>query len=229
MAEVVVRDGSGQPVSSVEVPEFLADGEVNAELLHQVVVAHLANRRQGTASTKSRGEVRGSGRKLFRQKGLGRARMGSSRSPLRVGGGVAFGPRPRSFRQETPRKMRRRALVHALRDKIAQGSVVAVQEIPGDRSRPKTREIAQLLAGLDLAGRKVVIVLAEPDAWVHRSARNLPRVSVTTCGLLHAHEVVVHDVLVFGPEAFAGLADRLRPDGGRVGGAEAADDEVEVS
>ena len=212
MAELAILDMNGRPTGSVDVPEILAGGEVNSSVLHQVVVAHLANQRQGNSSSKTRGEVQGSGKKLFRQKGLGRARVGSSRSPMRVGGGVAFGPRPRSFRQATPKKMRRLALLSALRDKVTQGSVIVAQEIPGDRAVPRTQAIVKFLARLNVSNRKVAIVLAELDAWVVQSSRNLKNVTVTTSGLLHAYDVVTHDVLVVVPDALDGLAGRL---GGR--------------
>ena len=231
MPELAVLDGNGEPVASVEVPEFLTEGDVNTALLHQVAVAHLANRRQGNASTKTRSDVRGSGDKMFRQKGLGRARMGSIRSPIRVGGGVAFGPKPRSFRQHTPRKMRRRALLFALRDKLGQDAVTVVQEIPGDRERPRTKAVAEWLGRLGVAGRKVAIVLAEHDAWVHLSARNLPNVSVTTSALLHTYEVLSHDVLVLVPGALDGLIERVRECGAEPATVDDVDevDEVEVS
>jgi large subunit ribosomal protein L4 len=214
MAELPVMDEKAESVDSVDVPDFLAEGDVNTVLLHQVAVAHLANRRQGNSSTKTRSEVRGSGRKIFRQKGLGRARMGSIRSSLRIGGGIAFGPRPRSYRQQTPKKMRQRALLAALRDKLQNGAVTLVREIPGDRDRPKTTTIVQLLDRLALSERKVVIVLPENDTWVYRSAKNLPRVSVTTSAQLHAYELMVHDAVLLLPASLTALAERVQPGAG---------------
>lgn len=209
MAELEVRDTSGNVVGKVGLPEILVAGEVHKAALHQVIVAHLANRRQGTASTKTRAEVSGSGRKLFRQKGLGRARMGDIRSPLRVHGGSAHGPKPRSYRQQTPKKMRRLALLSALRAKFQEGELYVVASFGVEGGPPRTKTIAQLLKTLGLEGKKTLLVLPEPMDVVYRSARNIPGVSVSTSALLHAYEVIRHRALVFLPQALSVLSARL--------------------
>lgn len=135
MSQLTVRSQTGEEAGAIDIPASLASGDVNAAVLHQVVVAHLANQRQGNSSTKTRGEVKGSTKKLFRQKGLGRARMGDAKSPVRKGGGVAFGPRPRSYRQHTPKKMRRLALLSALRNQVAEDGVVVINEFPPSENR----------------------------------------------------------------------------------------------
>ena len=209
MKEITVQNQTGASVGSVPIPSLLVEGEIHGPVVHQVVVAHLANRRQGTASTKERSEVRGSGRKLFRQKGLGRARMGDIRSPLRVGGGTVFGPRPRSYRQKTPRKMKRLALLSVLRDKFQNDAVRFIDGFPAADERPRTKAVAETLRALELADRKVLIVLPEPNTWVLRSSRNLPKVDVTTSALLNAYDVLTHDVLLMLPASVDVLAERL--------------------
>ncbi|GIX06223.1 MAG: 50S ribosomal protein L4 [Candidatus Poribacteria bacterium] len=209
MKTMDVVNQSGEVVGTVPVPELLSDGEVHQAVLHQVIVAYLANRRQGTASTKTRAEVKGSGRKLFRQKGLGRARMGDIRSPIRVHGGIVFGPKPRSYRQQTPRKMRRLALLSALRDKFQNDAVRFLQELPDPNGRPRTKEVVALLERLGLAGQKVLFVVPEHHPWLYLSARNLPRVNVTTGALLNAYEVLTHQTLVLLPGTVEVLMQRL--------------------
>jgi len=208
MAEIDVRNPSGQAVGKVAVPSLLVDGDVNTTLMHQIVVAHLANRRQGTAATKTRAMVAGSGRKLFRQKGTGRARAGDLRSPTRVHGGTAHGPHPRTYRQRTPKKMRRLALLSALRDKFRSDAVVVIDAVPV-AGQPRTREVAALLKTLDIDGRKTLLVLPDVDPIVYLSARNIPRLNVTTSALLHAYEVITHQVLVLLPASVSSLEARL--------------------
>lgn len=214
MSQLTVRSQTGEEAGAIDVPEPLATGDINVSVLHQVVVAHLANQRQGNASTKTRGEVKGSGRKLFRQKGLGRARMGDAASPVRRHGGIAFGPRPRSYRQYTPRKMRRLGLLSALRDKVANDGIVVVNEFPPSENRPSTKQLARTLAALGLEGRKVLIALPEANRNVYLSCRNLPKAHVTDVGLINAYEVITHDVLLVGPHSLDALSARLSPGGG---------------
>ena len=209
MSQLTVRSQTGGEAGAIDAPACLADGEVNAAVLHQVVVAHLANQRQGNSSTKTRGEVKGSTKKLFRQKGLGRARMGDAKSPIRKGGGVAFGPKPRSYRQNTPKKMRRLALLSALRDKVANGGIVVVNEFPPTENRPSTKQLVKVLTGLGLADRKVLIVLPETNRNMRLSCRNLPKTITTEAGLINAYETIVHDVLLVTPQSLDGLAARV--------------------
>jgi len=216
MSQLTVRSQTGDEAGAIDVPDSLATGDVNAAVLHQVVVAHLANQRQGNASTKTRGEVKGSGRKLFRQKGLGRARMGDAASPIRRHGGVAFGPKPRSYRQYTPKKMRCLGLLSALRDKVANDAIVVVNEFPAAENRPSTKNFARVLVALGLEGRKVLVVLPEGNRHVYLSSRNMQKVCVTDAGLVNAYEVITHDVLLVGPQSLDALSARLSPGSGAV-------------
>ncbi|MDA1192556.1 MAG: 50S ribosomal protein L4 [Candidatus Poribacteria bacterium] len=209
MKQLEVQNQSGAAVSTVDVPDLLAEGKVNGAVLHQVVVAHLANQRQGNQATKTRAQVAGSGKKLFRQKGLGRARMGDIRSPIRVGGGTIFGPQPRSYRQYTPKKMRRVALVSALRAKFQEkGAVKVVNEFPGADQTPKTKAVVAALKAIGAGRKKTLIVLPEPNVWVYRSAKNLPKVTVTTADLVNTFEILHHDIMVLLPGSVDGLMKR---------------------
>ena len=175
--------------------------EPNRDVMHQVVVAHLAGRRAGTANTKTRAEVRGGGRKPWRQKGLGRARHGSIRSPIWVGGGVAHGPKPRSYAQRTPRKMRGLALRSALSSRAAEGAVKVVAGF--DWGSPKTRLANSLLDEIGVDG-KALVVLDRSEATAARSFRNLPTVVVGRAGRLNTYDVLWSDTVVFSGRALEG-------------------------
>jgi len=162
--------------------------------MHQVVTAQLAARRAGTHSTKTRGEVRGGGAKPWRQKGLGRARQGSIRSPQFIGGGVAHGPKPRDYSQRTPKKMKRLALRSALSARVAEGNVKVVETF--DWAEPKTKQALAFLDALD-AGRKVLLVLGRSDRIPERSFRNLRGVAIVEPGQLTTYDVLWADTLVF--------------------------------
>ena len=169
--------------------------EPNVPVMAQVVTAQLAARRAGTQSTKTRAEVRGGGAKPWRQKGTGRARAGSSRSPIWTGGGVALGPKPRKYDQRTPKKMVKLALRSALSDRAADGKVVVVDSWDfGDT--PKTKDAKAALATLGTEGR-VLVVLGRADAVAARSFRNLPEVQLIEVGELNAYDVLVNDYVVF--------------------------------
>ena len=172
--------------------------EPNREVMHQVVVAHLAARRAGTANTKTRAEVRGGGRKPWRQKGLGRARHGSIRSPIWVGGGVAHGPKPKSYAQRTPKKMRALAVRSALSARAAEGAVKVVAEF--DWAAPKTRLAVSLLDEIGVDG-KALVVLDPSEATAARSFRNLPTVVVGRAGHLNTYDVLWSDTVVFSGRA----------------------------
>jgi large subunit ribosomal protein L4 len=188
------RNAAGHDLGTVDLEPTVFGLEPNRAVLHQVVTAQLAAARAGTQSTKTRSEVRGGGAKPFRQKGTGRARQGSSRSPSMIGGGVALGPKPRSYAQRTPRKMVRLALLSALSDRADIGRIVVVDDwkIEG----PKTKDAATLVRKLKLNG-SVLIVLAQDELDVERSFANLPQVQTTTFGELSAHDVIRADWLVF--------------------------------
>lgn len=168
--------------------------EPNLDVLHQVVNAQLAAARAGTASTKRRGEVRGGGRKPWRQKGLGRARHGSIRSPIWVGGGVAHGPHPRDYSQRTPKKMKRLALHSALSARAAETAVMVVDDI--DWTTPKTKQAVALLDAMNASG-KTLVILGQLDSAAGKSFRNLPDVRLVEPGHLTPYDVLWSDQVVF--------------------------------
>jgi large subunit ribosomal protein L4 len=176
--------------------------EPNVAVMHQVVTAQLAAARAGTADTKTRGEVRGGGKKPWRQKGLGRARQGSIRAPHFRGGGAVFGPHPRDYSQRTPKKMKRLALRSALSDRAAEGQVKVVEAF--DWAEPKTKQAVALLAGMEASG-KVLVVLGPADDAAARSFSNLPQVMLTAPGRLATYDVLWAETLVFTRET-VGLA-----------------------
>jgi len=199
MATLTLYNQNGEAIGEVQPAEGFYKQKINVPLLHQVIVAYLANKRRGTASTKTRGEVKGSGRKLYPQKHTGRARAGDIRSPIRVGGGVVFGPKPRSYRQNTPKKMRRLALLHALADKFQNDNVIVVDKI--EIERPKTKAVVQMLNALNLTDTKVLIVLGELDRNVYLSARNIPGVDTMVWSDLNAYDVMRYEKLLMTKDA----------------------------
>jgi large subunit ribosomal protein L4 len=182
-------DAAGEPGEAFQLPEELFDGVVNEAVLHQAVKAHLANQRQGTHSTKTRSEVAGGGRKAWRQKGTGRARQGSIRAPHWRGGGIAFGPRPRSYRQDLPRKVKALARRSAFNARAASEAVTVVERFAFDA--PKTREALSLLGKMGLADARRVLVLTDGSRdSVYRSFRNLPNVEVLPFAQASAYDVM---------------------------------------
>ncbi len=204
---VVRRDVTGKTLGEVALPPEIFGIEPNEAVLHQVVTAQLAAARSGTQSTRTRAEVRGGGAKPFRQKGTGRARQGSTRSPSWPGGGVALGPKPRSYRQRTPKKMVRLALRSALSDR-ASGERVALVDAWGWED-PRTKSAVAALAALGLEGR-VLVVLGPDDAVAERSFGNLPQVQTVLAGELSAYDVLRSDWVVFTDETLPGT-DRSAP------------------
>lgn len=194
----------GEPGKALELPADPFDGVVNEAALHQAVKAYLANQRQGTAATRTRGMVAGGNRKIWRQKGTGRARQGSIRAPHWKGGGTVFGPQPRSYHQDVPRKVRllaRRSAFNtrALNDQV---SVIERFELEG----PKTREIAQLLEKIGLADRKVLILTNGINSTVYLSARNIPGVKVMPYREASAYDVMACGELLIEADALNGAA-----------------------
>lgn len=196
-------------MADVKAPLYKADGkrsgdikldsdvfgiEPNMDVLHQVVTAQLAAARSGSANTKTRGEVRGGGRKPWRQKGLGRARHGSIRSPQWVGGGVAHGPKPRDYSQRTPKKMKRLALLSALSARASESAVMVVEDI--DWSSPKTKQAVGLLDAMNASG-KTLLILGQIDGVAGKSFRNLPEVRLVDPGHLTPYDVLWSDQVVF--------------------------------
>jgi len=198
---VTRRSIDGTELGQVDLDPEMFGIEPNQAVLHQVVTAQLAAARAGTQSTKTRSEVRGGGIKPFRQKGTGRARAGSSRSPVWVGGGVALGPKPRSYAQKTPKKMKALALRSALSDRAALGNVALVDEWSFEA--PSTKAAVAALRALELEGR-VLVVLTEDDFVADRSFGNLPHVQVILEGELNAYDILVNDWVVFTDETLPG-------------------------
>jgi len=193
MLQVPVHNILGEVVDHIELSEEVFGVSPNQAVVHQALVRQLANARLGTASTKTRAQVSGGGRKPFRQKGTGRARRGSSRAPQYKGGGVAFGPHPRSYRQAMPKKMRRLALRCVLSAKVAEGEIIVVDELA--LSGPRTKEMARILAALGVAS-SALVVTAEPDPNVYKSARNLERIKALPANLLNVVDLSSHKVLM---------------------------------
>ena len=191
---VTRRSVTGKDLGSVDLEPSIFGLEPNLAVLHQVVTAQLAAASAGTQSTKTRAEVRGGGAKPFAQKGTGRARQGSSRSPSMSGGGIALGPKPRSYRQHTPKKMVRLALLSALSDRAAIGRVALIDDWA--ITAPRTKDAATVLRKLRTTGH-VLIVLAHDEIDVERSFANLPQAQTTTYGELSAHDVLRADWLLF--------------------------------
>ena len=194
MPKVDLLDRAGKKVGDRDLPDELFDAKVNVPLMHQVVIAGLASLRAGTHSTKTRGEVRGGGRKPWRQKGTGRARQGSTRAPHWSGGGVAHGPKPRNYDQRTPKKMKAAALRSALTDAHQSGKLAILDELSFDE--PKTKDAVQLIADLELAG-KILVVLDQPADVVEKSFSNLPYVKVSYARSLNVYELLAADRILF--------------------------------
>jgi large subunit ribosomal protein L4 len=191
--QIPVYNIKGEITSQIEVDDTIFGIPMNQAVVHQALVQQLANARQGTASTKTRGEVSGSTRKLYRQKHTGLARAGSRRSPLRRGGGVIFGPKPRSYKQRMPKKMRRLALRCVLSDKVVNGELRVIDGFGLDE--PKTKGMAQILDALD-AKPSALLVTAGADANVYKSARNLSKVKTLPAPLLNVVDLLSYRVLV---------------------------------
>lgn len=194
MATFDVYDRSGSILRSKELSDTFVNETVNTAIVHQCVVAYLANQRRGTASTKSRSEVRGSKKKLYRQKGTGRARAGDKKSPTRVHGGVAFGPKPRSYRQYTPKKIRRLGLHSALADKFQNDNCLIVEDFTLEL--PKTKTFVEFLDTFDLEV-KTLFVVGSHEPNIYLSVRNIPRANSCTWDRLNIHDVLWHDKIVF--------------------------------
>jgi len=201
MANVSVKSQAGADAGSVELVDEYFGVEPNMSVMHQVVTAQLAARRAGTHSTKTRAQVRGGGAKPWRQKGTGRARQGSIRSPQWRGGGVAHGPHPRDYSQRTPKKMIRLALRSALSDRAAEDKVVVVDSWSFDA--PKTSEAVTALSAIGVEG-KVLIVLADSDTNAWLSFRNLPSVHCLAQSELNTYDVLDSDYVVFTKETLPG-------------------------
>jgi len=206
MASCVVRDWQGKEAGKATLDLKVAKETTAVDLMHRAVLRQQAHARQGTASTLTRSEVRGGGRKPYKQKGTGRARQGSIRTPLKPGGGIIFGPKPRTYNLAMNRKERRLALRTALMARI--DDVTVVKDFGASLEAPKTREITDALGRLGVAaGAKVLIVLTNPSDVVRRSVRNLEKVKLISADQLNVFDLLHANALVLGEEALATIQE----------------------
>lgn len=212
MAKVDVVNARGKKAGSVELPDEVFGVQVNVPVMHRVVRAQLAAARAGTHSTKTRAEVRGGGRKPWRQKGTGRARQGSIRAPQWTGGGVVFGPTPRDHDLRVNKKEKVLALRSALTDRRAGGNLKVLDAL--DFDAPRTAEAVELLATLGIAGRKLLLVVDGLEEAAIKSFRNLPTVHMLTFDQLNTYDVLASDVVLFTRDSLTAFIGRGRDDDG---------------
>lgn len=205
MPKVALYNTSGEQVGEIELNESVFGVPVHQSVLHDAVVVHLANQRQGTHDTKTRGEVRGGGRKPWRQKGTGRARHGSSRSPIWRGGGIVFGPHPRDYSLKLPKRVKRLAMKSALSSKVESENIVVLDELRLDQ--PKTKDILRILEKFNV--KKALVVTADQDVNVIKSARNIEGVKPTTAGFLNVYDLLAHQTLVITKDAVSKVEEVL--------------------
>lgn len=205
--ELPIYNMDGERIGTYIVPDELLQEKLNIPLLHQVVVAHLANKRQGTHSTKTRGEVRGGGRKPWPQKGTGRARQGSIRAPQWVGGGVVHGPKPRDYDQKINKRVRKTAIRMAWILKLQEGQVYLVEGLE-EIDKPKTRVFKDLLEKLGLSERKVLLLLPEKNEAVLKSVNNLTNVDRLPILQPSTYDLLVHNAILTTPQAFDLVVER---------------------
>ena len=198
MPKLSLYNRDGEQVDEIEVQASLFGAPLKKGALHQTAVSQAARRRQGTASSKDRSEVKGGGGKPWPQKGTGRSRHGSTRSPIWVGGGATFGPHPRDFSTKVPKKMRRAALKSALSDKVNEGKLIVVDDFAIDT--PQTKKVAALLEKLKVNGG-ALIVSEQPDLNIIKGARNLPRVKTTLARQLNVLDILTYNYLVMSKAA----------------------------
>ena len=204
MAQTTLYDRTGASVGTVELNDELFDAPVNVAVLHQVVTAQLAGRRIGTSDTKTRGEVRGGGKKPYKQKGTGRARQGTRSAPHYRGGGVVFGPHPRSYEQRLPKKMRRLALRGALTAKFGDEAIRVLDSFALERI--KTQDVVGILAALDARGR-ILVIAPNADSTLRLSARNLPKVDVILADSLNVVDLMNADTVIIEQPALARMEE----------------------
>lgn len=198
MPKVNVYNMSGEVVKEIELNENIFGIDINQHVVYEAVKNHLANKRQGTQSTKTRAEVRGGGRKPWRQKGTGRARQGSIRAPHFKGGGVTFAPKPRDYSYKLPKKVKRLAMKSALSSKVLNNEIIVVDQINFDA--PKTKEMVNFLANIN-ADRKALIVTGEKNINVVKSANNIPNVQTTVVNTLNVYEILKYNSFIITEDA----------------------------
>ena len=204
MSKVTMLNMAGQEAGELELKDEIFGIEPNQNAVHAVIKNILANKRQGTQSAKTRSEVRGGGRKPFRQKGTGRHRQGSSTDPTQVGGGIVFAPKPRSYRYTVPKKLRRLAMLSMLSSKAQENELIVMDEISFEQ--PKTKEMVKMLENVK-AGKKALIVTAEKDENVVKSAANIPGVRTALVGTMNVYEIINHNSLILTKDAVAKIEE----------------------
>lgn len=203
--EVVSREGTSS--GKIDLPDDVFNVKANKHLMHEAVRSFLANRRQGTSSTKGRSEVRASGRKPWKQKGLGRARAGTATSPIWVGGGVAHGPKPRDYGFSLPKKARRLAIKGALSTKAREGGLKIVESLT--LSEPKTKKAVELIRSLGVGGMKCLFVLSQKSDDLIRATNNIPGVKTTTAKDVNIYDVLNSDAILIDKDAVGAIAEVL--------------------
>ncbi len=224
MPTVKVRNLKNEEVGDVELADGVFGAELNESLIHSAVKSYLASARQGTVGTKTRGDVSGSGRKLWKQKGTGRARIASIRSPLWKGGGNVHGPQPRDWSYSLPKKMRRGALRSALSERLREGNLVVLEAFTFDQ--PKTKDFISALGTLGLAGRTLIVDSLD-NANLILSSRNVKQAKIVTSRGLNIYDLLYHDKLVLSRAAVDELTALLDPQ--RQGGSHEAADETDAA
>ena len=204
MAKVKMLNMEGKEAGTLDLIDEIFAIEPNESAVHAVVVNYLANQRQGTQSAKTRSEVRGGGRKPFRQKGTGRHRQGSSTDPSQIGGGIVFAPKPRDYRYAVPKKLKRLALKSVLSAKLADKELIVIDELK--MNEPKTNEMVQVLSNVK-ADKKALIVTAEKDENVVKSAANIPGVRTVLANTMNVYEIVNHGSLILTKDAVAKIEE----------------------
>ena len=203
MPKVAVYNMSGKPVSEIELSDLVFGATIHEHAIHSVVRAQLNAKRQGTQAAKTRTEVRGGGRKIYRQKGTGRARHSSNRAPLFTHGGVVFAPKPRDYRESVNKKVKRLAMKSALSSKVNDGDIIVYDAL--DIAAPKTKEMVKVLNAMNV--KKALIVLPEKDEIVERAAANIPGVKTTLVGTLNVYEILKYDTLILTKDAVAKIEE----------------------
>ena len=198
MPKVNVYNMQGEVVEQIELSENIFGIEINEHVVYEVVKNQLANKRQGTQSTKTRAEVRGGGRKPWKQKGTGRARAGSTNSPIFVGGGVTFGPKPRDYSYKVPKKVRRLALKSVLTSKVQENEIIVIDHL--DFNSPKTKDMVNLLARLN-ADKKALIVMDEKNVNVIKSSQNIPHVQTALVTTMNVYDILKYNSFIITKDA----------------------------
>lgn len=205
-----IKNMAGNQTGELEVSDLVFGSPVNVSLMHQALIRQLSNARLGTHKTKTRGEVAGGGRKPWKQKGTGRARQGSIRAPQWVGGGTVFGPRPRKYVKDMPKKMHRAALRSALSSKAASNQIVVLDSLAMDA--PQTKAVINMLQALGVNDSRILLVMAEPNSAVQLSARNVAAVKTLQSGYLNVKDLLGHDWVLVAREAVPLIEEWLTGD-----------------